>query len=584
MLALVLGSGVAVSVATGPTAHAASACPATGNSVTCTYTGAGTYSFSVPAGVTSLDVTAVGAAGGANCDCLNVDDAGGLGASVEDTSVPVSTYGTKALTVVVGGVGGTGNGNYGGSAAAGGTPGGGGAAGTGGSEDWAFSGGGGGYSGLLDPSGNALVIAGGGGGAGYFYTGGAGDTGSGGGAGGGETSSSCPNSDPEFTDSCGGGGGTSTAGGAGGAGNASSVVDGVSAGVAGSPGESLAGGQGGPDSTAELMNGGGGGGGYYGGGGGGSSGGSGAGAGGGGSSYGITGLSNEQTSTAAASVTISYQLPTVPGAPTGVSAIAGNTQISVSWTAPVSDGGSAITGYTVSAQGGGTTTTRTLDDPSATSAVIGGLVNGTAYDITVAAINSVGTGPATAASDNPVTPTASAPLIVSPDSLAVGVGQEFWFKVSAAGRPKPTITASGLPSWARFIPAVHGGSAVLFGRPPAGSGGIYKITFSASNGVGFAVTQNATLSVLGFTSAAKATFPLGQSGSFTVTTSLPSSSVALSLWGFLPPGVSFSPKSNGTATLSGVPYGQAGRYRVTLRARFGTAVTTQEFTLIITRS
>jgi hypothetical protein len=41
------------------------------------------------------------------------------------------------------------------------------------------------------------------------------------------------------------------------------------------------------------------------------------------------------------------QGPTVPGTPTGVSAVAGNAQAAVSWTAPASNGGSAITGYTV---------------------------------------------------------------------------------------------------------------------------------------------------------------------------------------------------------------------------------------------
>src|SRR5205807_8445220 len=40
---------------------------------------------------------------------------------------------------------------------------------------------------------------------------------------------------------------------------------------------------------------------------------------------------------------------TAPGAPTGVTATAGNASASVSWTAPLSDGGSAINSYSVSA-------------------------------------------------------------------------------------------------------------------------------------------------------------------------------------------------------------------------------------------
>ena len=66
--------------------------------------------------------------------------------------------------------------------------------------------------------------------------------------------------------------------------------------------------------------------------------------------------------------------------------------------------------------------------------------NGTAYNITVAAVNPVGTGPATAFPGNPVTPTAKAPLITSSNSPAAGVGQALTSKVTAVGTPKPTIT------------------------------------------------------------------------------------------------------------------------------------------------
>jgi hypothetical protein len=63
------GLVLAAAVVTAGQASAAPAalpagCAQSGQTVTRTYTGAGTYSFTVPAGVTSLDVTAVGAAGG----------------------------------------------------------------------------------------------------------------------------------------------------------------------------------------------------------------------------------------------------------------------------------------------------------------------------------------------------------------------------------------------------------------------------------------------------------------------------------------------------------------------------------------
>ena len=82
--------------------------------------------------------------------------------------------------------------------------------------------------------------------------------------------------------------------------------------------------------------------------------------------------------------------PTLPGAPTGLTATPGNGNIKLSWTVP-SDGGSQLTSYVV---------TPVLSDssaynpgPSATSTTILGLTNGQSYTFQIAAINDLGQGP-----------------------------------------------------------------------------------------------------------------------------------------------------------------------------------------------
>ncbi|MEI7745269.1 MAG: fibronectin type III domain-containing protein, partial [Chloroflexota bacterium] len=95
---------------------------------------------------------------------------------------------------------------------------------------------------------------------------------------------------------------------------------------------------------------------------------------------------------------------TEPGAPTGVTAVAGETSATVSWAAPASDGGSAITGYTVTSDPDAKTCTTTGD----LTCVVHDLADGTPYTFTVTATNNVGPS---AASDpsSPVTPSPAAP-------------------------------------------------------------------------------------------------------------------------------------------------------------------------------
>jgi hypothetical protein len=70
----------------------------------------------------------------------------------------------------------------------------------------------------------------------------------------------------------------------------------------------------------------------------------------------------------------------------------------VNFTAPASNGGSAVTGYTVISNPGGITA-----KGAKSPITVKGLKNGTVYTFTVTATNKIGTGPASSASSS-VTP------------------------------------------------------------------------------------------------------------------------------------------------------------------------------------
>ncbi|WP_334179810.1 autotransporter domain-containing protein [Pseudoxanthomonas sp.] len=88
----------------------------------------------------------------------------------------------------------------------------------------------------------------------------------------------------------------------------------------------------------------------------------------------------------------------VPGAPTIGTATAGDQQAIIAFTAPSSNGGASITGYTVTSNPGGNTGTG-----SGSPITVTGLTNGVSYTFTVTATNSAGTG-AASTSSNAVTP------------------------------------------------------------------------------------------------------------------------------------------------------------------------------------
>ena len=95
---------------------------------------------------------------------------------------------------------------------------------------------------------------------------------------------------------------------------------------------------------------------------------------------------------------------TAPGAPTAVTAAAGNASALISWTAPVNNGGSAISGYTATFAPGGRACVWTSGPLACT---VSGLTNGQSYAFTATASNGAGTGPPSTASAL-VTPVAGA--------------------------------------------------------------------------------------------------------------------------------------------------------------------------------
>jgi len=109
---------------------------------------------------------------------------------------------------------------------------------------------------------------------------------------------------------------------------------------------------------------------------------------------GISDAAGNAGSGTASSANYTIAIATAPGVPTAVTAAAGNGQVTVTFTPPVSNGGAPITGYTVTSSPGGITATGT-----GSAITVTGLTNGTAYTFTVTATNAVGTSAVSTTSD-----------------------------------------------------------------------------------------------------------------------------------------------------------------------------------------
>lgn len=130
-----------------------------------------------------------------------------------------------------------------------------------------------------------------------------------------------------------------------------------------------------------------------------------------------------------------------PGAPTGVTAEAGDASATVRWTAPADTGGMPLTGFVVKSTPGSVTVNAAA---GATSALVTGLTNGTAYTFTVEAQNAI-------ASSSPVQTAAvtprGKPLAVTGLTGTPGNGQVTlsWTAANGNGAPVTGYTATATP-------------------------------------------------------------------------------------------------------------------------------------------
>jgi trimeric autotransporter adhesin len=221
---------------------------------------------------------------------------------------------------------------------------------------------------------------------------------------------------------------------------------------------------------------------------------------------------------------------TVPDSPTIGTAVSGNTTASVTFAAPGSNGGSAITGYTVTSNPDNLTGTG-----SSSPITVNGLTNGTAYTFTITATNAAGTG-ATSAASNSVTPTSGPTVPDAPTSIVATFGNasasvDFTAPVSDGGSTITSYTATSTPGGLTGVLTQAGSGTITVNGLTNGTS--YTFTVLATNGIGNSLPSAVSNSVTPATTPDAPTIGTATAGNTTA-------SVAFT-----------APVSNGGSTITG---------------------------------
>lgn len=216
-----------------------------------------------------------------------------------------------------------------------------------------------------------------------------------------------------------------------------------------------------------------------------------------------------------------YLAPTTPQAPASVTVTTSGSSATVAWAAPASDGGSPISGYTITAS---PDSDQVTVDPGTFQATLTGLANAAGDSFTVTATNAVGNSPGSAyqpitpatvedtvSSGSPIAAGASATIAVGGTNglPTYGVGEAALNVTvkneAAAGSVTLTPGGTSVPESSQAFSAGTATSALMF--VPTGSEGDISLSNSSSG------TIDVVVQLIGW-SAASAVIPAAQQANF----------------------------------------------------------------------